>query len=548
MKNESNVFLKEVLALDLFSQSSLLTPFDPFSRPVTSVNVMLDKEIIDWIGQDGQIILTTGQVFEKLSSEEQIELFEAIAEKKVAAVFIKIEPYIHSLPSEVLEVCERLLLPVLDLNYDVSFTEIFSQVYALMFKKQTNVLERVETLHKDMMNVVVSGGNIDDVLKSIQKTIPSPVFICDYYFEDTYYVKSAFEDDYAFLYENIENIQLDSKNAKQVWENIIYKETELERLVIPIFVKNQIYGHIVAYGKDHAITHYDQLGLEAASNIIALEFLKKISVQEVENKYKVEFFDDLISSDDLKRSKAVERASNFRFSENAHYIMFNINVLSKSGYEDAEKILKAAYLTELICKDMGRAYMILNKSDSVYVLVMLKEGEGKTIVNRYAKNIYDILKLKLKKHHICIGAGRIYKGLHLVHKSLENALKAVEGARYYLEEDIVSFDEMGVYKLISHNGLRQELDIFLNETLVPLIIYDARKDTELVKTLEVYFQCNGNLKKMSETLYTHYNTILYRLNRIKEIVKMDLDNEEERYALQTALKVNKIIKSKKSLT
>lgn len=541
MINESNVLLKEVLELTLFEKSSLLTVHDDLNHQVTSVNVMLDKEIIDWIGQDGQIILTTGQIFEKLTDSDQIELFKAIAEKNVAAVFVKIAPYIESLSEEVLSVCTEIGLPVIDLDYQVSFTEIFSTVYSLMFERQSAVLQRVENLHKDTMNVVVSGGNIDDILKSINKTIMSPVFIRDYYFEDTYFIKSAYEDDYALLYENIEGIQLDGKNSKMIWDRVPFKEGEIERLIIPIFVKNQVFGHIVTYGKEHAISNYDKLGLEAASNIIALEFLKKISVQEVENKYKLEFFDDLISLDEVRRSKAVERASNFRLSESAYYVILDINVSNKQISDEAEKTLKIAYLIEMICKDMGRSYMILNKSDRLFLMVMLKEGEGVTIVRKYVKYIYDVLKSKMKKYQTQIGVGRIYKGLNQVHKSLLDASKALEAAMYYIGEDVVLFEEMGIYKILSNSAVKSELEIFYKDILEPLVLYDRRKDTELVKTLEEYFECNGNLKKMSEQLYTHYNTVLYRLTRIQEIMKIDLEKEEHRFAAQTALKVHKIM-------
>jgi len=543
LNNESTVLLGEVLALELFKTSTVITSMESINKPVSSVNVMLDREILNWISEDGQIVLTTGQIFEKLSIQEQVDLFREIAGKHVSAVFIKITPYIESLDTEVIEVCNELSLPVVDLDYHVSFTEIFSATYNLMFKKQTNVLQRVENLHKDTMNVVVSGGNVEDVLKSIHKTISSPVFVRDYYFEDTYFLKSAFENDYALLYENIEGIQLEGKSTKVIWDTIAYKEQEIERLIIPIFVKNQVYGHLVTYGKERPISNYDKLGLEAASNIIALEFLKKISVQEVENKYKIEFFDDLISYDDIRRHKAIERAGNFRFSDSANFIILAIDVVSKAAVDDAERSLKAAYLIELICKDMGRAYMILNKSDHIYILVMLKEGETISVVKRYTKYIYEILKSKMKKHQTKIGAGRIYKGLSNVRKSLEDAIKALEGASFYLEEDVVYFEEMGIYKILSQTSLKSELEIFYKDTLEPLVAYDLRKDTELVKTLEVYFQCNGNLKRMSESLFTHYNTILYRLSRIQEIIGMDIEKEEDRYAIQTALKVYKIFRN-----
>lgn len=537
VQNDSTVFLDEVLNLDLFKKSYLLTKGKIDSKVVSSVNVMLDREIVHWIEREGQVILTTGEMFGKLDEESLTSLIEALHEKKVSAVFIKVLPYIKQMPEVAMRKFEELNIPVLHLDYYVSFTEIFASIYALMYQKQTNILNRVETLHKDMMNVVVNGGNIDDILKSIFKTISVPVFIRDYYFEDTYYLKEVFQEEYEKLSDNIETTPFDHKQPQKTTEMIIYKEEEIERLLIPIFVKNKVYGHIAAYGKRGSIANYDQLGLEAISNVVALEFLKKISVQEVENKYKVEFFDDLISGDNQKRLKAVGRGSNFRFSENAFYALIHVHVHSETQ-DLTDRMMKASYLTDLICKDKGHSYMILNKSDGVYVMVMLKENEGKSIIQRYVKSIYDVLHSKMKKAQVKIGVGKVYQGLEYIYKSYTEAQKAVNASLKYMDQAVVFFDEMGVYKIFSNPSIQDEMQAFLNEMLDPLFVYDARKDTELVKTLEVYFQCNGNLKKMSECLFTHYNTILYRLSRIQEIIKVDLDDEDQRYALQTALKIN----------
>jgi purine catabolism regulator len=538
LKNETIVYLNEILALPLFERCRVITHEAPLSQCATSINVMLDKEIVEWLGKD-QILLTTGKVVEKLSAEEQIELFTAIRSKAVSAVFIKISPYIPALPEAVIEVCNNIGLVIVDVDYEVTFTDIFAHVYELMFNKQSAVLKRVENLHQDTMQVVVSGGSIEDVLRSVHKTIGVPVFVRDYYFENTYFVKPAFADDYTLLYENIETVHFEGKGGKLIHDTVPYRGREIERLMIPIVVKNQVYGHLVAYGTNQGISNYDRLGLESTSHIVALDFLKKISVHEVENKYKLEFFDDLISLDEDRRTKAMERASNFRFVESAQYAMLCLKLIGKNQAEDQMRVV---YLLELICKDMGHAYLILNKSECIYVLVMLKEGEGVALTKRYATYIYDVLKGKMKKHQIKIGVGRIVKGLLNAHKSKVDAYKALEAAANYLPKDVVFFEEMGVYKILSQSSIRQELEHFSNDVLGKLVAYDHRRDTELIKTLEVYFACNGNLKKMSESLYTHYNTILYRLNRIQEIIELNLENEEHRFAIQTALKANHILK------
>ena len=100
-------------------------------------------------------------------------------------------------------------------------------------------------------------------------------------------------------------------------------------------------------------------------------------------------------------------------------------------------------------------------------------------------------------------------------------------------------------KIFCQEHLGEELLKFYKEVLEDLVEYDKNKNTELVRTLQIYFETNGNLKRMSETMYTHYNTILYRIQRIKEITGLSVDNSEERYNLETALKIMNIIKCSK---
>ena len=83
----------------------------------------------------------------------------------------------------------------------------------------------------------------------------------------------------------------------------------------------------------------------------------------------------------------------------------------------------------------------------------------------------------------------------------------------------------------------EEADTFYDQTLAPLIAYDAEHDAELVVTLEVFFAHHGNVSQTAQALHLHRNSLLYRLERIREITGMDLDSADDRFALQLALKL-----------
>jgi len=100
--------------------------------------------------------------------------------------------------------------------------------------------------------------------------------------------------------------------------------------------------------------------------------------------------------------------------------------------------------------------------------------------------------------------------------------------------------DLGVYRLLL--ALRDDgsLAPFVERTLAPLLA-DTRTGPALVETLEALFACNGNLSQAAKRLHLHRNSLIYRLNRARELLAHDLDDPELRLALQLAIKGRKVL-------
>ena len=112
------------------------------------------------------------------------------------------------------------------------------------------------------------------------------------------------------------------------------------------------------------------------------------------------------------------------------------------------------------------------------------------------------------------------------------------------QNQIICFEKLGIYRLLEQVSNFDELEAFYAETILPLDRYDKASNSDLIKTLVTYFQCTGNLRKVSKTLFTHYNTILYRMERIEEITGLDLKSAEDRLNLLIGLKIRDILREK----
>jgi purine catabolism regulator len=126
--------------------------------------------------------------------------------------------------------------------------------------------------------------------------------------------------------------------------------------------------------------------------------------------------------------------------------------------------------------------------------------------------------------------------------SLREAGQALELARRLDVGAPLYYPDLSIYRLLFQLEHSPEIISFQEETLGPLFTHEGAG--ELVHTLETYFEFNGNLSQAAEALFIHRNTLIYRLERIEAITNLDLDNPEERLAMQLALRIHRMLGSK----
>ena len=73
--------------------------------------------------------------------------------------------------------------------------------------------------------------------------------------------------------------------------------------------------------------------------------------------------------------------------------------------------------------------------------------------------------------------------------------------------------------------------------LKPIIDYDRKHNSDLVRTLAVYLKSGKSIQKVAAELACHRNTINYRMKRIEELLYFDIDEYENAFILELAFRV-----------
>ncbi len=82
-----------------------------------------------------------------------------------------------------------------------------------------------------------------------------------------------------------------------------------------------------------------------------------------------------------------------------------------------------------------------------------------------------------------------------------------------------------------------EAEHICSEKLLALREYDAKNNTEYCRTLLVYLQCRFNSTEAAKRLIIQRSSFNYRLERIKQLVNIDLDTCDEVFYLMLSFKI-----------
>lgn len=143
---------------------------------------------------------------------------------------------------------------------------------------------------------------------------------------------------------------------------------------------------------------------------------------------------------------------------------------------------------------------------------------------------------------VSAGLGSTYPHLSQFRQSADEAVQALHFIHCEKKTSwILSYQDGGLYYLISQIPDPAALTFYVNRMLGPLLEADAASGSFLCDTLACYLDFGGNSTKTAQSLFIHRNTLAYRLNKIKELLPGNLKDSLFLSELQIALKVRKYL-------
>lgn len=190
--------------------------------------------------------------------------------------------------------------------------------------------------------------------------------------------------------------------------------------------------------------------------------------------------------------------------------LYLICIKDLSNFDSFEKI---KYLYNYLTQIFSNHYVYIY-SYRIYILYNGRENE-------YLKEDEEnLLNKLLKENNLKAGISNCFYDLEELKIASQQAMQCIkigdtiESYKYifYYEKNIIN---NLIFSYITDNSINDLLDLRLKNFIVD-------NNEELINTLKIYCNNNGDMQQSSHDLHIHYNTLKYRLNKIKDLYSFDI--------------------------
>lgn len=532
--------VREALKLPILERATLVAGINGQDRVIRRVHIVdFPGATFEW-AKGGELLLTTGfGLLDDISQQEA--LVPRLVARGLVGLVLSVGHYLTAAPTPIREAGNRLDFPIIELPPDISFVDVTEALFSRIVSEYYAIRERAAETQRTLHALVLEGGTLQNLAETLASFLERSIVIENEAFEvlATFQVGTADGARTRSLMEGRSPPDL----ANRLIERGIYRqlleirgpmhvpampdlEMTMERIVAPIIVAHQIKGFMWVIAGERELTDLDELTLEHAATVAALIMYKEDAVHQAEMTLRGDFLEQLFNVTDARDSTLIEQAQQLGF-----YLDLDYQVLVAHEAQQDESL--ASNLVAAIEEWIGPIYPALVVPRGTRAVIVL-QGHHIPDGGRIARMMVEVLHEANRE--VLVGIGRAVDDLAGLRDSYNQAVEAVEIALIMGQTvGVRSFDALGVLHWLRHltpKLLRE--NIFLN-AIHRLAEYDAHRHHHLLLTLETYLDI-GNVQDVAARLHVHRNTLSYRLERIEQMLDLDLSDPVCRMNLHVALK------------
>lgn len=390
-------------------------------------------------------------------------------------------------------------------------------------KHERDILNKSYSVHEKFMKQVLDENGIPGIAQMLFEATNLPSIIED-------------QSGNIISFSGISKAEAEGKKYRQKKE---LRKTGLQtlgqeqKLMAPIFFQKKITGYCSLIFEGQSPTELDKMILERAALSCSTIMLNERTKFLTEQRVRGSLMNDILSGQ-LHPKEAATRAYylGFEFQFNYFIVTIEHNPTSLSIQEELKH--NEEFMNELHLYFRSREKSILFGQKAGKTTIILSEDATLESIEQKKRMLNDLIqycKPKFQNYQLNIGISSTSLSLQEAPQLYSESLAALNVA--IQTKNVVHFDSLGMEGLFFQLDEGKSMQKFINKSIGKLLEKD--KTTELTKTLYHYLNNSCNVHKTARNINFSISGLRYRLQRIEEILDVDINQPVVSYQLFTAL-------------
>jgi PucR family transcriptional regulator, purine catabolism regulatory protein len=549
------ITVRDALQIGGLVEAKVLAGKAGLDNEIRAVDIIDVPDAAIWFRRDS--LLSTTFYALKDNIEAQLQILEDIKSCGGAALIIfSPERYISHIDNRLIEKADALNLPLLQMP-DCSYIDVIVPVMSQILDKQVQALEYAQEVHSMMTDIVLKGKGLRELLTSLATLLQWPVLMADseLLLLDAAAPPGACSSSSTPLLrkwqENNNHLPLDDFYPRALLNELVHEKipayyrhgsakADYLDFFFPVVAGGSFYGVLIVPDLDVELVKAKTVAVEAGAMAISLDILKEKAIREAERKNELDFYNELLLGNIKNRENIISQARQFGLDATGSYFVILVELDKERIYYNAdnhkgpelskEELEKKLYrMLHFSLEKASAQGVVVEALGSLVMLIRVPEKFEQESAFNYGKDLMlktkAMIEERLEGFPVYMAIGDYCNDIERISAGYLEAWETIDiGKKIFGTDFALTYTDMAPYHLVKRFLTSAGTAQLYERIYEPLLQYDREKGGELVQTLETYIECNFSRTKTAEQLHLHRNSLNYRLQKIEELLKQDVDH------------------------
>ncbi len=420
--------------------------------------------------------------------------------------------------------------------------------YNKIIENQRDKYRYSTQVHSKFTDMVLKGSTVADIAQEVKLLTQKDILLFDIFHNIIHHTLDSSESKRLDILKPIitQKLQHNSKNSFYV------SSTERHYFIFPVIVNHEPMGWLCLMSKTAPLLENEIITAERGATILALEFLKQNELTDLEQSLRGDFLESLIRNDNLDYVLKCSESYHFNLSKSHRILLmdFSFEGRSKSNSQNYERRMRDClkhyyhHFAIYLKNNCPGSVALIKYHQIVCILESNLEStplQIDALLNFVQSEYHDNYSIVFKGLLIKIGISDIFDEISQFKEAYENSrhtVRLIKGEKASIKW--LYFKDIHIKRFLLAND-QEDLISYTQNLLNPLLHYNNASREDFLTTLVTYLKSNCNWSYTKEQLHIHGNTLTYRLSRIEEILKLNLNDYQDRLRLQIAFEIQELL-------